>query len=271
MSMSRLAFDQLPDAARQAVTVQVGRITSARTAGGGINSGVAAVLDTEAAGPVFVKGIPADHPQVTAQRREVAVSPFLPEACPQLRWHVEAGGWVLLGYEAVQGRQTDYTVVEDLRLVLAAMEELQSVTAPEGAGLKTAPDRWGQYADPGTAELFAGDTLLHTDWAPDNVLISDGRARVIDWAWPTRGAAWIDPFTWALRLMQAGHTVEDAVGWARRLRSWQEADPGAVQAFAVANVRTWREIAAMDGQPWKAAMEGHAVRLDAHLRAGRHR
>ncbi|MER6530341.1 hypothetical protein [Streptomyces sp. NPDC001508] len=133
--------------------------------------------------------------------------------------------------------------------------------------MKTAPDRWGQYADPGTAELFAGDALLHTDWAPDNVLISGGRARIIDWAWPTRGAAWIDPFMWALRLMQAGCTVEDAVEWARQLRSWRDADPAAVLAFAVANTRTWREIAATDSQPWKAAMEDHAVRLDAYLRA----
>ncbi|MGH3608727.1 MAG: hypothetical protein ACRDRD_11660 [Pseudonocardiaceae bacterium] len=33
-----------------------------------------------------------------------------------------------------------------------------------------------------------GDTLLHTDLDPLNVLIND-TARVIDWAWPTCGAA----------------------------------------------------------------------------------
>ncbi|WP_052397449.1 MazG-like family protein [Streptomyces sp. NRRL F-5123] len=62
-----------------------------------------------------------------------------------------------------------------------------------------------EYAQPGTLQHFDGDALLHTDFAPDNVLIADGRARPVDWAWPTRGEAWIDPSALALRLMEAGH------------------------------------------------------------------
>ncbi|KOU57613.1 aminoglycoside phosphotransferase [Streptomyces sp. MMG1533] len=262
--MPRVAFDELPAAARQAVTVQTGRITAAHTADGGINSAIAALLDTET-GRVFVKGIPADNPQVASQKREIAISPCLPASCPRLLWHVEAGGWVLLGYEAVDGRHADYTTTDDLTLVLAALAELQEVTAPDDAGLKTAEDRWGTYAEEGQSELFAGDALLHTDFAPDNVLIHRGRARLIDWAWPTRGAAWIDPFMLALRIMEAGATAVRAVSWVQCVPSWRESDPKALEAFAVAVARLWREIAVEDPEPWKVAMADHAAELKALL------
>ncbi|WP_246885982.1 aminoglycoside phosphotransferase [Streptomyces sp. GESEQ-4] len=262
--MPRVAFDELPVAARQAVTLQTGLINAAHTAGGGINSALAALLETET-GPVFVKGIPADNPQVASQKREIAISSYLPATCPRLLWHVEAGGWVLLGYEAVNGRHADYTSTDDLTLVLDALVELQEVTAPDDVDLKTAEERWGMYAEKGQAELFAGDALLHTDFAPDNVLIHDGRARLIDWAWPTRGAAWIDPYMLALRIMEAGATAAEAVSWAQRVPSWHEADPKALGAFAAATAQLWQEIAAENPAPWKVAMAGHAAQLRTFL------
>jgi hypothetical protein len=262
--MPRVAFDELPAAARQAVTVQTGRITATRTVGGGINSAVAALLDTES-GPVFVKGIPADNPQVHSQEREIAISPYLPAACPRLLWHVEAGGWVLLGYEAVDGRHADYTTTDDLTLVLTALSELQEVIAPGDVDLKTAEERWGKYADAGQGKLFAGDALLHTDFAPDNILIHRGRARLIDWAWPTRGAAWIDPFMLILRIMEAGAKGVEALSWVQCVPSWREADPKSLGAFAIAVTRLWREIAADDPAPWKVAMAGHAAELKTLL------
>ncbi len=262
--MPRVAFDELPAAARQAVTLQTGRITAAHTAGGGINSAVAAVLDTEA-GRVFVKGIPADHPQAASQEREIAISPHLPGTCPRLLWHVEAGGWVLLGYEAVDGRHADYTAADDLTVVLATLTELQGITAPRDVDLKTAEDRWGKYADEGQADLFAGNALLHTDFAPDNILIHNGTAHLIDWAWPTRGAAWIDPFMLALRIMEAGSPAAQAVSWVQRVPSWRQSDPKALGAFATAVTRLWREIATEDAVPWKVAMADHAARLRTFL------
>ncbi|MGJ3560566.1 hypothetical protein ACR6C2_26950 [Streptomyces sp. INA 01156] len=60
--MIRRHFHDLPVEARQAVTGKVGPIHAARTADGGLNSGIAAFIDTDH-GPVFVKGIPTDHPQ----------------------------------------------------------------------------------------------------------------------------------------------------------------------------------------------------------------
>lgn len=249
--MLRLRFHDLPEAARQAVETQAGRVRTARTAKGGTNSGVAAFLEAQA-GPVFVKGIPSDHPQAVSQAREIAISPYLPSSCPRLLWHVEAGGWVLLGYEVIAGRHADYTDSGDLVLVLDALRELQQVTVPEGVGMKRAEQRWDAYADEGAQGLFAGNTLLHTDFAPDNVLMDGRRARLVDWAWPTRGAAFVDPYVLAVRLVAAGRSPGEAVTWVRRLPSWRAAGRPALEAFAVATVRMWREI----GPGRSAAVEG---------------
>lgn len=264
MSMLRQHFHELPAQARQAVTDKTGPIHAARTAGGGMNSGIACFLDTDS-GAVFVKGIPADHPQAPAQQREAAINPHLPPACPRLYWHIEAGGWVLLGYEVLAARHADYHPGSpDLPLVATALAELQEVAAPANIPIKVAEQRWAAYAPPGTAGLFAGTTLLHTDFAPDNVLV-DERAHLIDWAWPTRGAAWIDPAVLALRLLDSGHTTAEADAFACTFASWRNADPAAKTAFAAACAALWREIADEDPSAWKRGMATHAAALEASL------
>lgn len=267
MSMSRVPFEQLPAEVRQSVADKTGAVHQAATVSGGMNSGIASVLDTDS-GSVFVKGIPADHPQVRAQRREAAVAPHLPPSCPRLYWHLEVDGWSLLGYEVVDGRHADYTPGSpDLPLVEAALAELQGITAPADVEIKDAVDRWAEYALPGTLQHFDGDALLHTDYAPDNVLITGGRARLVDWAWPTRGAAWIDPGALALRLMDAGHPVDAAVAFAGRFPSWRSAVPEALAAFGAATAALWREIAEEDGTAWKRSMAERAMTL-AHVLDG---
>ncbi|MFD0513712.1 hypothetical protein ACFQ0Q_32215 [Streptomyces aureus] len=196
MPIPRIAFEQLPADARRAVADKTGTVHHTETMTGGMNSGIASVLHT-GSGPVFVKGIPADHHQIDAQRREAAVAPLLPASCPRLHWHIEAAGWSLLGYEVVHGRHADYAPGSaDLPLVEAALTELQAVTAPADLDIKEAADRWKNYAPPDVLHYFRGTALLHTDFAPDNILITGGRARLVDWAWPTRGAAWLDPGRW---------------------------------------------------------------------------
>ncbi len=259
VSMSRIPFDQLPADVRQAVTDKTGPVHQAVAMTGGMNSGVASVLETES-GSVFVKGIASDHAQVAAQRREAEIAPHLPTSCPRLYWHLEVGGWSLLGYEVLSGRHADYSPGSaDLVLVEAALTELQRITAPADIEIKDAVDRWADYAPPGTLQHFSGNTLLHTDFAPHNVLIADGRARLIDWAWPTRGAAWIDPGTLALRLMDAGHPAENAIAFAGRFPSWRNTDPEALTAFGSASAALWREIAEEDPTPWKQGMAKRAA------------
>lgn len=81
MPIPRIAFEQLPADARRAVADKTGTVHHTETMTGGMNSSIASVLHT-GSGPVFVKGIPADHHQVDAQRREAAVAPHLPPPAP---------------------------------------------------------------------------------------------------------------------------------------------------------------------------------------------
>lgn len=266
MSMDRIHWEALPAAARAAVTDHTGIVIKAETAAGGVNSGIAArlhTLDTT----VFVKGVPTDHPQIATQQREADVNPYLPAASPRLLWHVTEAGWDLLGYQHLDARHAAYEPGSpDLPLVADAVAELQDVELPDEVKAKEAPQRWAAYAgDEDTAPL-AGRTLLHTDLAPHNVLITN-RAHLIDWAWPTRGAAWIDPAVLILRLMEAGHSAVEADAWAAgRFPSWANAPADAVQVFNDANARLWAEVAGADPRAWKRRMSDLACEWASYWR-----
>ena len=62
-----------------------------------------------------------------------------------------------------------------------------------GQGSGQARQRWAAYVDrKADLDLIDGDALLHTDFNPLNLLLGPDRTSIIDWAWPTRGAAFID-------------------------------------------------------------------------------
>jgi hypothetical protein len=244
-----------------------GPVLAAANVSTGANSGLAVKLHTQT-GPVFVKGIRLDHPQVKTQAREAGVNSYLPPSAPRLLWHVQAGGWDLLGFELVDGRIADYSPGSpDLPLVVTALEELAAVDVPEIPLLDCA-QRYAAYSD--QAELFVGSALLHTDMAPHNVLVDgtgEGVAHLIDWAWPTRGAAWVDPAVWIIRLIDAGHTPKTAEEWAARLSAWRAAPRSTMTAFAGANAVMWEEIATNSPDvEWQKSMAVSA-RLWADYRA----
>lgn len=253
MPVTRIHWDDLPRDARTAVELHTGLIVRAETAAAGANSGIAATLHT-ADSTQFVKGVPAEHPQARTQQREATINPHLPASCPKILWHVQAAGWDLIGYERIDGRHADYNPGSpDLPLVANALAELQNTPCPP-LDVKRAEQRWKLYTGSAGTDDFAGTTLLHTDLAPHNVLIST-RGHLIDWAWPTLGAAWIDPAVLILRLMEAGHTAPEADSWAREhVASWATAPRSAVTAFSEANARIWDEIARHDPQEWKKNM-----------------
>jgi hypothetical protein len=248
--MSRVGFDALPAAARQAITRQSGPVRSIRPLETSHPSAVAFILATQT-GPVFLKAVPAGHPQAVTQQREVAIAPYLPAPAPRLLWHEEAGGWLLVAWEAVAGRHADYRVPGDLHMVRAALEDVQGAQVPAWVQLMSAAERWGPYADEGDAERFAGDVLLRTEWAPDNVLVTADQVHLVSWACPTRGAGWVDPYLWALRLMETGHSAASAVGWACEVPSWRDGDPAAIRAFGAAVARMWHEAGGSCTWPFK--------------------
>ena len=72
------------------------------------------------------------------------------------------------------------------------MQDLAAVGCPD-LPVQQARQRWAAYIhSEADLELLDGDALLHTDFNPLNILLGPDRVWMIDWAWPTRGAAFID-------------------------------------------------------------------------------
>ncbi len=227
--------DDLDQPVRDLIQARTGPAFSARTVSAGLNSQLAAVLDT-ADGQVFVKGLRTGHPGVVRQHREAMINPHVLSLAPRLRWQAEGAGWNLLAFDYLPtARHADYSPGSaDLPAVIEALNRLQQIPCPD-LPVKRAEQRWSAYLDHDPArELLAGQTLLHTDFNPLNVLMDDGAAWIIDWAWPTRGAAFIDPACFLLRLMLHGHTAPQAEAWAQQCDSWVTASDQAVSVFALA-------------------------------------
>jgi hypothetical protein len=267
----RIAWDDLPESLKQAIEARTGRIVGVRVATAGLNSPLAAIIDTSD-GKVFVKGMPSGHRRVITQAREAAVAQLVKEISPALLWHFDEAGWNVLGYEYAEGRHADYTPGSpDLDKLVQLMGALSAIKVPDEPGpFKRAEDRWAPYVDdPAFAIAFAGLALTHSDWTPDNVLVSPNRAWLIDWAWPTLGAAWTDPASWILRLMASGgHTALEAERQASRLPAFQAAEPAHIDLFAAANVRLWDEIAQSSMSAWKKDM-AHAAHAWLAFRGAR--
>jgi hypothetical protein len=259
------AWEALDERVRRAVTRRTGIVTSARTATAGFQSDIAVLLGTET-GAVFLKGIRSDHPGAIRQHREAMINPVVRPVAPRLLWQAQAAGWDLLAFEAVQdARHADYRPgTSDLPRVVEVMNQLGRIRCPD-LPVKHAPQRWAAYLDdPAQARFLDGDRLLHTDFNPLNILITPGRTWIIDWAWPTRGAGFIDPACFAIRLIASGHTPAAAEQWASQCDGWDTADVRSVDAFAAASARLFREIAASDPSSWKLDLASAATAWDEH-------
>ena len=210
------------------------------------------MLET-ADGPLFVKGLRTDHPGVVRQQREAMINPHVLPLAPQLRWQAEGAGWNLLAFAYIPGaRHADYSPGSaDLPTVVQVINRLQQIPCPD-LPVKRAEQRWAAYVDDDSdLSRLAGTALLHTDFNPLNVLMTADGTWIIDWAWPTRGAAFIDPACFLLRLMLGGHTAAQAEAWAARCPSWGKTPSEAINIFALACSRLYDEIARDDPQPWK--------------------
>jgi hypothetical protein len=182
----------------------------------------------------------------------IAVAPRLPQ-------QAEEAGWNLLAFEYIPGaRHADYRPgSSDLPKVVAAMNRLRLIPC-RNLPVKEATQRWSAYLDNHACAWLDGDTLLHTDFNSLNVLIAPQATWIVDWAWPTRGAAFIDPACFPLRLMASGHTATSAERWAAQCAGWDQAPAPAINAFAISSARLFAETARDDPEPWKQQLASAA-------------
>jgi hypothetical protein len=222
-----------------------GPVSSAREVGEGLNAEIAVIINQR----FFVKGLRLDHPWIRAQIRERDINPFIRHVSSALEWHAEEDGWSLLGFEYLPGRAPEYRPGSpDLTLIADMMTRLPP--APPDLDLKLAEQRWSPYSH--DASLFAGNHLSHTDWSPGNVLISDA-TRIVDWAWPTRSADWIDPACWVVWLIASGHDPAEAEQVAATVTAFASAPANAVTAFAAMQAAMWTDIGDKAPHPGLAA------------------
>ncbi|MFV2173048.1 hypothetical protein ACFHW2_24815 [Actinomadura sp. LOL_016] len=255
----RTDWTDLPEGLRREIEAETGTIDRVEPAAEGNHADIASTLHT-VDGRVFVKVarklVDGDGPEVMSLRREASVNPAVYEFAPRLRWQVESGEWLALGFEHVEGRPADFSPGSpDLEVLAKTVHAIQDTRCPDAVRM-SAERRWQRYADDVTP--LAGDALLHTDLNEENIVISpDGRAHVVDWAFVTRGAAWLEPALLMPWLLKAGHDPEAADTWASQFPAWSQAPAADVDMFTAAFAEQWRTAAGKRHDAW--------VRLHAEL------
>lgn len=233
-----------------------GGLTGIRPTERGDMSDLTALVECER-GPFFVKAM-RNRPggRRDSLLREERINPFVQPVSPALRWQAENEEWIALGFDVVDGRPSNFKPGSpDLPAVVELLNRMGELDLPDIA--RDWPEtRWNRFvSNESEANLFQGDALLHADINPSNLLVGDRDVWAVDWAWPTRGAAFIDPAQLVVQLVSAGHCAAAAESWAAECKVWASTDPKAIDAFAAATVRMWRAMAdRRPAEPWLTAM-----------------
>lgn len=209
--MTRTRWDNLPEAIKRCVYRHEGVLVAATSVQTG-SAEVALVLDTQTQERVFLKGV-----QGVRARSEVRVQPFLPPCAPRLRWHATAENLLLMAFDFAPGRPAVLSPgSDDLPKIASALHSLSQTSCPNLPVLP-AEKRWEPFEqDEHSLRLIRGGYLVHTDLTADNFIIGK-QVHVVDWAWPTKGAPWLDTECVVARLIQAGHSPEAADEWAQQI------------------------------------------------------
>jgi hypothetical protein len=251
--------DTLPAPLASVLVDLVGPVRSVRSAGAGLNNDIAAAVEGDG-GRCFVKALRESPRRRVTHRREVTAAPHVHPDGPRLLHSSDANGWLINIYEVVDGRPADLSPGSgDVGLVAELLARRATVPAPAGLDLPTMPDRFAAYSSDSTA--FAGDRLLHTDLNPDNILVTSiGVVRLVDWAWSSIGAAWLDTAAWCLWLVASGHAPGTADQIAQTVPAYASAARELVNAHAAATARVWASVLDDESPDWirRAERAAHA-------------
>ena len=268
--MSHLDWDQLPGPVRAAITEHTGPIEQVVPAADGAASDLAVTVHT-VTGRVFVKGVRGDHPAAWMLRNQTRFTRVLPaEVTPPLLWSAEPDGWLLIATDHLDGRHPSLAPGSpDLPAVADALTRFAAVLTPAPhQPCRSLADRWRRLPgwaliaddpaltdqlNPATRSQLAvlveleaaapgrldGDTLAHTDPVLANIMLTRCGPRMLDWSFPALAPAWTDTAFLVPRLLDAGHTPQQAERWAATIPAYAAADPDAVSAFAAALAGLW--------------------------------
>lgn len=227
----RLPWSAIPEPLRAEVERHLGgRVAEAVTQPGGFSPGVAARLRLDDGRRAFVKAVDGLNPDAPRlHRAEARISAALPDStpAPRLLGSIDAGGWVILMFEDVDGRvPAQPWQPAELARVLEAMGDLATSLTPAPVDALPAADQdsnvgrgWDLLArdvrsgaddlagvDPWVPAnldgLLAqeerwptavqGSTLAHSDIRADNILLTADRVMFVDWPWACLAPPWFD-------------------------------------------------------------------------------
>ncbi|MFI2279897.1 phosphotransferase [Nocardia beijingensis] len=286
--LSRIKWAELPEQVRAEVERLLGDdVRGADDQRGGFSRGVAARLRTVGGDAAFVKAIEMTDELAEVYRKEARIAARLPATAPapRCRCTTEIAGWFVAVFDDVEGAFPRFDQPEELRGTLDLLTRLATELTPsplldvptvaesygpELIGWRTfvaeGPpvdlDGWSTRHLTELAELEAawptaavGDTLLHTDLRPDNLLRrADGVVLAVDWSWACRGAAWIDLVALAPSIAAAGVDPDPILATHPVTR---DVDRAAVDAFVCALAGDWAAACRKPNPPRSPRLRAH--------------
>ncbi|GAA4554232.1 hypothetical protein [Amycolatopsis samaneae] len=233
---------------------------------------------------VFVKVVSQDvQAESRARINEERLSGLLPRVAPRVLWRFYSFQWVVTGYEYVDGHPARlYPGSLDIEPVVNLLADMAAHPPPGSVHFDTLAARWSRIAPwrtLGTGSpkvldawerrrirdfidlesfvfevLNGGTATAHTAIDESNLLVSRHGLRLVGWTWACRAPSWVDSALLAIRLVEAGHTPEQAEAWVRRTPAWRNAAADSLDAFAVSMLGLW----VLRGNPGAGAARRYA-------------
>jgi hypothetical protein len=291
----RIPWGDVPADVRAAVEGALGSpVIHAATQVGGFSPGAAVRVVCADGRRAFVKAVGRSlNPDSPAlHREELRALAVLPPhvSAPRLLASYDDGDWVVLVLEDIDGHRPEVPWVgSDVAAMSVALRVLATTQAPEQlprfADAVNMLTSWDEVtADPAgidgvlldrlpemiaaqslAREVTRGDALVHWDARADNVLVRDGVAVLLDWAWACRGAPWLDSLLLAMDFrIQGGPDADDFL---RDSDVAGDVDPGRLRSVVACMVGVWADRARRPAPPglptiraWQAHCRDRALR-----------
>ncbi|MFI6737475.1 phosphotransferase family protein [Nonomuraea sp. NPDC050451] len=289
----RITWDDMPAEVRTATEQLLGgKVISATSQPGGFSEGVAARLRLADGGRAFVKAASSLVAPGVARfhRREIEVSRRLPDGvpAPRLLHAHDDGTWVALVFEDIEGRlPAQPWEGDELDRVLAAATRLAKMLTPspidpavlarprlggwraladEGGAGRLAPlSRWASdhlddliALEEAAAPSLTGETLLHGDLYPFNIMLAQDRVHAVDWPHAWVGAPHCDVLT---LLSSASLSGVDPQAYAQEHPLTRDLPPEAIDVFLAAHAGFLVRLAANAGPGADRHLVGMATAL----------
>ncbi|MEU1687877.1 phosphotransferase [Micromonospora sp. NPDC005707] len=239
----RSDWTALPESVAAGIAERVGGAFDVTPASSGNHAEIASTV-TGPAGQVFVKAALGEL-SVRSLRYELAATQAIDRHPPAVLWHFESDGWLVVGTEHLAGPHPNLSLDSgDLDLLAVTLTELQGTPAP-GEPWFTPAARLGF-----THPAMDGEALIHSDLNPANLIVTAHGLRIVDWAWATKAAPWVELALLAQWLIGSGHSAEQAENWLAQFPAWTAADRKVLDDFASRNASKWSARSRQSTESW---------------------